>query len=101
TRWTVSMDIDLSIGHEMFSAVRETRDVSDHALETQRRTLNYGTGTGLVITVDHDSRKERSVSFPADDTSIPAELLATVLRALPDAPERRMRFHLITRDGTS
>ena len=99
TRWTVSMEVSLSPGNEAFSAVRELRDASDRPLETQRRTLDYKAETGIVTTVDHGKQAGRSQSFTVDETSIPVELLPMQLRALPDAPERRMRFHLVTQDG--
>ncbi len=99
TRWTVSMEVDTSPGHEVFSAVRDLRDPSDHPLETQRRALNFRAGTGSVTVVDHRTHAERSESFSLDETAIPVELLPMQLRALSDAPERRLRFQLVTREG--
>ena len=99
TKWTVSMEVDVTPGNETFSAIKELRDSSDRPLESQRRMIRYHTGFGTVTTVDHDKHTEQAVTFSVDDESIPAELLATQLRALPDAAARSMRFRLITRDG--
>jgi hypothetical protein len=101
TRWTVTMEVDLAQGSEAFSAVREIRDVSDRPLETMRRALSYKARTGTVTIVDHTKNAESSESFTVEETSIPVELLPMQLRALSDAPERRMRFHLLTREGKS
>lgn len=101
TRWTISMNVDLSPGREMFSAIRDLRDASDRPLEIQRRALDFQARTGSMSVVDQDKHAERSETLTVDETSIPIELLPIQLRALPDAPERRMRFHLITRDGKS
>jgi hypothetical protein len=101
TRWTVTMEVDLGQGSEAFSAVREIRDVSDRPLETMRRALSYKAETGTVTTVDHTKNAERSESFTVEETSIPVELLPMQLRALSDAPDRRMRFQLVTREGKS
>ena len=101
TRWTVTMEVDLAQGSEVFSAVREIRDSSDHPLETLRRALSYKTRTGTVTVVDHAKNAERSESFAGEETSIPVELLPMQLRALSDAPERRLRFQLVTREGKS
>src|SRR5215470_11020458 len=101
TRWTVTMDVVLGQGSEAFSAVREIRDVSDRPIETMRRALSFKTGAGTVTIVDHTKNVERSESFTVEETSIPVELLPMQLRALSDAPERRIRFHLVTREGKS
>ena len=101
TRWTVTMEVGLAQGSEAFSAVREIRDLSDRPIETMRRALSYKAGTGTVTIVDHVKNVERSESFTVEETSIPVELLPMQLRALSDAPDRRMRFHLVTREGKS
>jgi len=101
TRWTVTMEVDLAQGTEAFFAVREIRDLSDRPIETMRRAVSYKAGTGTVTIVDHLKNVERSESFTVEETSIPVELLPMQLRALSDAPERRMRFHLLTREGKS
>jgi hypothetical protein len=101
TSWTVTMEVDLAQGGQAFSAVREIRDSSDRPLETMRRALSYKAGTGTVTIVDHATNAERSESFAVEETSIPVELLPVQLRALSDAPDRRMRFQLVTRDGKS
>ena len=101
TRWTVTMDVVLAQGSETFSAVREVRDLSDRPIETMRRALSYKTGRGTVTVVDHMKNVDRSESFTVEETSIPVELLPMQLRALSDAPERRIRFHLVTREGKS
>jgi hypothetical protein len=95
------MEVDLAPGGEAFSAVREIRDSSHRPLETMRRALTYKAGTGTVTIVDHAKNAERSESFAVDAASIPVELLPMQLRALSDAPDRRMRFHLVTREGKS
>jgi len=101
TRWTVTMEVNLAPGDEAFSAVREIRDSSDRPLETMRRALTYKAGTGTVTIVDHAKNAERSESFAVDAASIPVELLPMQLRALSDAPDHRMRFQLVTREGKS
>ena len=101
TSWTVTMEVDLAQGTEAFSAVREIRDSSDRPLETMRRALSYKVGRGTVTTVDHAKNTKRSESFTVDETSIPVELLPVQLRALSDAPDRRLRFQLVTREGTT
>lgn len=99
TRWTVSMDVDLRDGRESFSSTRELWDATGRPLESQRRTMTYGNGSGVVTTVDHAKQTEQSVTFAVDNESIPTELLATELRALPGLSGRRMPFRLVTRDG--
>ena len=101
TRWTVTMEVDLAQGSETFSAVRKIRDLSDRPLETMQRALSFKAGTGTVTIVDHTKNAEHSESFTVEDTSIPVELLPMQLRALSAAPERQMRFHLVTREGKS
>ncbi|HEV8441744.1 MAG TPA: hypothetical protein VGT40_26955 [Methylomirabilota bacterium] len=99
TKWTVSMDMDLTPGEETFSSVKETRSASDRPLETQSRMVRYKAGTGSVTTVDHEKGAERSATFAVGPDSVPSEILSTQLRVLPEASNRELRFQLVTREG--
>lgn len=99
--WTVRMTIDLWGTAPRLSSVREAQDASGRPAHVEHRELDYAAGSGRIVTTDVATGKAETQTVRVTRQSITPELLAAALRLLPGAPDRQMRFDLITRGGTT
>ncbi len=99
TTWTLTMTIDLWGSTPKLSSTREVRDKAGYPRQVEERELDYGSGSGHVLTTDLQTGKTKSLTVRVTPQSITPELLPAVLRLLPDTRDQLMRFDLITRGG--
>jgi hypothetical protein len=95
TLWSTQMTIDLWGADPFLSAIREVRD-TQRVLEIEDRKFDYRRATGSVE-IGHPATGEsntREIHLTAQ--TYPVEFLSVLLRLIPNAPDKEIRFQLVT-----
>lgn len=95
TVWSLSMTLDLTGPAPRLSSTREVTEVNGGRLRNERRDFNYQQGVGSIVTKDFVTGSTDSTTLPLTQRSITPELLPALLRSLPAAADRQMRFEVI------
>jgi hypothetical protein len=98
--WTVRMRLDLWGAAPRLSSTREARDGAGRTTHVEQREFDYAGRSGRVSTTDLATGEVEVQHVRLGLQSVTGELLPAALRLLPAAPDRRMRFDLVTRGGT-
>ena len=95
TLWSTQMTIDLWGADPYLSAIREVRD-SQRVLEIEDRKFDYRRATGSVE-IGHPAAGESSTrEVHLTVQTYPVEFLSVLLRLIPNAPDKEIRFQLVT-----
>jgi len=98
TAWTDEMMIDLWGSQPQISATREVRD-RQQALTVETRAFDYAQGVGRIDTQNLRTGSTRTLPVHLTTQTIPVELLSALLRLAPAAPDRELRFSVVTSAG--
>jgi hypothetical protein len=95
TVWTLRLTVDLTGPAPRLSSIREIAEPSGGRLRTERREFDYQQGVGSVVTTDLATGGTQATTVELTQRSITPELLPALLRSLPAAARRQMRFEVI------
>ncbi len=97
--WTVNMQVDFWGSDPRFASMREARDARGRPVAVEQRQFDYARAAGEVVTTDLRTGTRESKQVRLTLHTITFEMLPVVLRILPEAPNREMRFDVVTRGG--
>jgi hypothetical protein len=95
TVWSLSMTVDLTGPAPRLSSTQEIAELNGGRLRTERREFDYQQGVGSVVTKDLVTGGTDSTTLELTQRSITPELLPALLRSLPAAANRQMRFEVV------
>ena len=98
--WTLRMQIDLWGSDPRLASTREALDASGQPVGVEHRQFDYAREAGQVVTTDLRTGATNSKEIRLTPQTITFEMLPVVLRLLPAAPNREMRFEVVTREGS-
>ncbi len=97
--WTVRFEMVISSLQHWLRARREVRDTAGSLQAVEERQMDFIGGKGRIAILDPRTGKSEERHFPVTESTVDNELIAAELRLLPNAPEQRMRFDLLTAEG--
>ena len=99
TVWTERMRLDLWGPHPALTASQEVRDADGVLVRRGQREFDFERGSGQQVSEDIPTGATRVRAVALTAQAIPTELLSALLRLLPEAPDQRMQFELVTGEG--